>query len=119
MLVVSARGGGKKKYQYGGSGIFAGLTKNIFQKSFKNAISAGAQSAIGQRIADAFVNGSTSATKKAVEDTVNTAINKAKSYTTQKVLKRKQEGVEPIISSSKKPKININTLINGSGIVLD
>ena len=39
MLVVSARGGGKKKYQYGGSGIFAGLTKNIFQKSFKNDIS--------------------------------------------------------------------------------
>lgn len=120
MLVVKARGGGKKKYQYGGSGIFDAITKKIFQGSLKSAISTGAQSAIGQKIADAVVNGATTATKKAVENTLNNAISKAKSLTIQKPLKRKQERLEPTITpSSKKAKININTLIDGSGIVLD
>lgn len=118
MLVIRARGGGSKKYVYGGSGIFDSITKKLFQKGLKSAISSGAKSAIGQKIADAVVNGATNATKKAVEETANSAFNKVKSYASKKTVKRKQTDSKDI-PAVKKPKININTLIDGSGIVLD
>ena len=120
MLVIHPRGGGRKKYMYGGSGIFDPITSKIFKSGLKGVIKSGAQSAIGQKIADAVVNGATSATKKVLEDSVDSAINKAKSYINNKPLKRKQENKEQSFTpNNKKSKININTLIDGSGIVFD
>ena len=76
MLVIKPRGGGRKIYRYGGSGIFDAITKKLFSNGLKTAIKSGAKSVIVQKVADAVVNGATNATKKAVEDTVNDAINR-------------------------------------------
>ena len=122
MLVVKPRGGGNRQYRYGGSGIFDALSRKIFSGGFKKIISTGARAAIAQKVADAVVNGATSATKKAVEEGVNEVISKAKPYILNKLrrLKRshpKDESGER--KDLKKTKININSLIDGSGIVFD
>ena len=134
MLVVKPRGGGKKRYRYGGSGIFDTLSRKLFSSGLKTAISTAAKSAIAQKVANAVVNGASSATQKAVEGAVNEAINKVKPYVLGK--KRPATAVSSSSSSSHQPsslptptvaegkevkrrKININSLISGSGIVFD
>ena len=70
-----------------------------------------------------MVNGATNATKKAVEDTVNDAINnKVKPYMIKKLTSKRKPTSVPggdDEESRKKLKVNINSLIDGSGIVLD
>ena len=56
MLVVKPRGGGSRKYCYGGSGIFDVICSKMLSSGFKKAISTGARSAIAQKVADAVVN---------------------------------------------------------------
>ena len=121
MLVIKPRGGGRKIYRYGGSGIFDAITKKLFSSGLKTAIKSGAKSAIAQKVADAVVNGANNATKKAVEDTVNDVINnKVKPYMIKKLTgKRKPTSVQDEEGVRKKLKVNINSLIDGSGIVLD
>ncbi len=134
MLVIAPRGGGTRRYCYGGSGIFDTISRKMMASGFKKAISSGAKSAIAQKVADAVVNGATSATQKAVEGAVKEAINTVKPYvkdSLQKLVSRKgphntstttTTTITPPPSSGynvKKSKININSLIDGSGIVLD
>ena len=121
MLVIKPRGGGRKIYRYGGSGIFDAITTKLFSNGLKTAIKSGAKSAIAQKVADAVVNGATNATKKAVEDTVNEAINnKVKPYMIKKLTsKRKPTSTLGDDGVRKKLKVDINSLIDGSGIVLD
>ena len=130
MLVIAPRGGGTRRYCYGGSGIFDTISRKMMASGFKKAISSGAKSAIAQKVADAVVNGATSATQKAVEGAVKEAINTVKPYvkdSLQKLVSRKRPHnttttITPPPYSGynvKKSKININSLIDGSGIVLD
>ena len=107
MLVVKPRGG----HRYGGSSIFDAISRRMVSSDFKKAISDGAKSAIAQKVADAVVTGATSATQKAVEGAANEAINKVK------VLGSSPPPQEEETSPAKK--INISSLIDGSGIVFD
>ena len=96
----------------------------MLASGFKKAIITGARSAIAQKVADAVVNGATSATQKAVEDAVNEAINTTTPYvkeSVQKLVSRKRPYAGPTTTiprgyDVKRPKIN--SLIDGSGIVL-
>ena len=107
-----------RKYCYGGSGILDAIFKNVINKKvvnaatkdgLKNIINKAASSTIAHKVADAVVNGATSATQKAVENTV-----------TDLLLKRKAPAA---VNGGriKKLKVDISNLMNkaGSGIVLD
>ena len=118
-----------RKYCYGGSGIFDAILKNVINKTtssaiaqkvvnaatkdgLKNVINKAANSAVAHKIVDAAVNGATSATQKAVENTVTDLLSKRKA--------------PPATAADggcvrKKFKVDISNLINksGSGIVLD
>ena len=127
MIVVKSKYHARK-YCYGGSGIFDAILKNVINKTtssaiaqkvvnaatkggLKNVINKTANSAVAQKVADAVVSGATSATQKAVENTVTDLLSKRKSPTT----------AEKGGSVKKKLKVDISNLINnsGSGIVLD
>ena len=116
-----------RKYCYGGSGIFDALLKNVINKTtssaiaqkvvnaatkhgLKNVINQAANSAVVHKVMDSVVNGATSATQKAVENTVTDLLSK-----------RKAPPPATGGSVKKKLKVDISNLINkgGSGIVLD
>ena len=119
MLVIKPRGGGKKQYRYGGSGIFDSLTRNLFSSSMKNVINTAAKSAITQKVANAVVNGATSSAEKAIKEVVNSTINRIKQGNKRQRatadIEKEQQGQQ----EGKRAKVDINSLINGSGIVLD
>ena len=131
MLVIKKpRGGGTRTYQYGGSGIFDAICSKMFSSGLKKAISRGAQSVLGQKVADAVVKGAVTATEKATHAAVNEAINTLTPYvkeSLQKVITGKKRPVEKINPSPTTPsentakisKLDINSLIDGSGIVFD
>ena len=138
MLVVKSRGGGEKRYRYGRSGIFDTLSRKLFSSGVKNVISTAAKSAIGQKVTIAVVNGASSATQKAVKSATNDSLNnRVKPYLLSSTTRsgKKRSATTPSSSSAaaaasvasplegergvKKSKIDINSLINGSGIVLD
>ena len=123
MPVVAPRGDGRRQCCYGESGIFDAISRKMLASGFKKAIITGARSAIAQKVADAVVNGATSATQKA-EGAVNEAITTTTPYvkeSVQKLVSRKRPyaGSTTTIPRGydvKRPKIN--SLIDGSGIVL-
>ena len=117
MLLIQPRGGGKKQYRYGGSGIFDSLTRKLFSSGMKNVINTAAKSAITQKVANAVVNGAASTAENAVKKALNSTINR---------IKQGRKRSPPIIIEGEQPqqevkkaKVDINSLINGSGIVLD
>ena len=100
----------------------------MLSNGFKKAIRTGARSVIAQKVAEAVVAGATLATQRAAEGTVNEAINTATPHVKESVkmlISRKRSHTStttittPIEYDVKKSKININSLIDGSGIVLD
>ena len=126
MIVVKSKYHARK-YCYGGSGIFDAILKNVINKTtssaiaqkvvnaatkdgLKNIINKTANSAVAHKVADAVVSGATSATQKAVENTVTDLLSK-----------RKAPPATAGGSVKKKLKVDISNLINksGSGIVLD
>ena len=117
MLKISSRGGGKRQYQYGGSGIFDSLTRKLFSSGMKNVINTAAKSAITQKVANAIVNGATSEAEKAVKEAVNSTINRIKQGRNRKITV--PTAIEGEHQEDKKARVDINSLINGSGIVLD
>ena len=116
MLKVPPRGGGKKLYRYGGSGIFDSLTKKLFSAGMKNVINTAAKSAITQKVANAVVNGAASTAENAIKEVVNDTINHIKRGRKRVISSPVSKGVPQEV---KKAKVDINSLINGSGIVLD
>ena len=138
MLVIRSRGSCDSGLErYSGSGMFDAIGRKLFSSGFKKAISSGVNSAITHKFADAVVNGATStsqklgkavvkgvesAGQKAAESAVNNAIDSTKKWIVGK--KRSlpppspRSVAEPIIVPPKR-KLNIDSLINGSGIVLD
>ena len=118
MLVIKPRGGGGGMRRYAGSGIFDSISRKMFASGLKKAISTGAKSVIAQKVADAVVNGATSTVQKAAEGVVNEAINTVKPYV-KKLVGQKRSPIPLETVKSEKPKIDINSLIDGSGIVFD
>ena len=92
----------------------------MFASGLKKAISTGAKSVIAQKVADAVVNGATSTVQKAAEGAVNEAINSVKPYVKKKLfVGQKRSPIQIETVQNKIPKIDINSLIDGSGIVFD
>ena len=139
MLVIKPRGGnsGMGRFNAAGSGIFDSISRKMFASGLKKAISTGARSVVAQKVADAVVNGATSASQKAAESIVNEAINTVKPIVKDSLKKlvtgqKRSAAVaalplsiipttlpESVVIKKKKPDIDINSLINGSGIVFD
>ena len=139
MLVIKSRGGnsGMGRYAAIGSGIFDSITRKNFASGLKKAISTGANSVIAHKVADAVVNGATTASQKAAASVVNEAVNAVKPIVKEslKKLVGQQRSLPPpppvstipivfeeiatTVNKKKKPNIDINSLFNGSGIIFD
>jgi hypothetical protein len=144
MLVIKPRCGAHGMGRYtaattttDGSGIFDSITRKMFATGLKKAISTGANSVIAHKISDAVVNGATSASQKAVESAVNEAVNTVKPIVKESLKKlvgqkRHHRSSSPSATKipvvleeiattikKKKPNIDINSLIDGSGIIFD
>ena len=102
MIVIEAR---HRRRGSGFGSLFSKVISSAIANKGLNAISKAASSSVGQKFTSAVVNGAASATKKLVKDAlVNT-------------LKRRKEGDKEEEKSVKKRKID--SIISGSGIVLD
>ena len=109
--------------RYSRSGMYDAVDRKLFSSGVKRAISSGVNSAIAHKVADVVVNGktvakgTTSAGKKAVESVVNNA-----KYSTKKWIVGKKRSIQSLadpIILPQKGKLNIDSLIDGSSIVLD
>ena len=140
MLVIQRRGSslvGMGRY-YQCSGMFDTIARKLFSSGIKKVISNGTSSAIAHKVADAVVNGATSSTLKKVTDAivkeatsaagkasagaVKTAIDSVVNKMVRGVKRSAADAVESSIivhqqPSSKRKKINIDSLIDGSGII--
>jgi hypothetical protein len=147
MLVIHRRSGscydgGMKRY---GSGVLSDVARSLFSSGVKKAISSRTSSAIAHKVADAVVNGASFASKKVADAVVKEAVSTAGRLSTnavntaidsiaKKVKSKKrshspnhhhhhqqQQQQQPYINSPalKRKKIDIDSLIDGSGIVYD
>ena len=137
-----------RRYRYGGSGIIDTIARAMFSGGAR-AISRGASSAAAQKVANVVVNGATTAAKesanaalrgatiaaqrageKAVNEAVRAVVEKVQRKKKKKKKKKKVKtwtypatAVIPTTTANTantgSRRININSLIDGSGIVLD
>ena len=132
MLIIHRRDGccgGMGRYH--GSGMVDKIARTLFSSGIKKAISSGTSSAIAHKVADAVVNGATSTSKKVadaiVKKTVSAAVNTAIDSLVNKVKKKKRPHHQhmpeawsiAVPSPLKRKKIDIDSVIDGSGIVYD
>ena len=121
MLVIHRGHGGMGRY-YRGSGMLNDIGQKLFPDGIKKVISSDTGSSIAHKVADAVVNGAANAIiKEAVSGDVGKAVNTVVDSIVNTVKKKKKrshpshtEGV-PL----KRTKIDIDSLIDGSGIVYD
>ena len=120
-LVIQNRRGatasGLKRYR--GEGIFSSIGRKLFSSGLKKVITVASKANLPQKIADIVVNGSKTGGEK-----LGTL---AGEKLTQTILKKKKKKRSPPIDLSleeesrnnKKPKLDIDRLINGSGIIIE
>ena len=126
MLVIRSRGGGSCDSGlggYSGSGMLDAVGRQLFSSGFK---SSGVKSALAHKVVDAVVNGATStsqnvgkavvkdatsAGQKAVESVVNNAIDPTKKW----IVGKKRSSLDDPIIVPQKRKLDIDSLIDGSG----
>ena len=135
-----------RRYRYGGSGIIDAIARAILSSGSK-AISSGVSSAAPQKVANVVVSGANTAAKesakaalrgaalaaqkageKAVNAAIHTVANKGKRgvknlrkyrKTASKKIARELEKTPLAKAITSARKININSLIDGSGVILD
>ena len=123
----SAAGGLRR---YNGSGIFSSIGRKLFSSGLKKVINVATEANLPQKLADAVVNGAQSAGQKigkaAGQKAAKVGGNKVRSFINEKIPKsvKKKRQLAPkeqqlISPPSKQQKIDINDLINGSGILFD
>ena len=123
MLVIHRGHGGMGRY-YRGSGMLNDIGQKLFPNGIKKAISSGTSSTIAHKVADAVVNGAANAIiKEAVSAGVGKAVNTVVDSVVNTVKKKKKRS-HPSSSHTegeplKRTKIDIDSLIDGSGIVYD
>ena len=120
-LVIQNRRGatasGLKGYM--GEGIFSSIGRKLFSSGLKKVITVASKANLPQKIADVVVNGAKTGGEK-----LGTL---AGEKLTQTILKKKKKKRSPPIDLSleeesrnnKKPKLDIDRLINGSGIIIE
>ena len=129
------RGGSGMGRYYHGSGMFDEIARTLFSSGIKKAISSGTSSVIAHKVADAVVNGATSTSKRLADAIIKEAVSAAGKASTNavntvidsvvnRVKKRpvqQQPHSEAFVTPPplKRNKIDIDSLIDGSGIVYD
>ena len=121
-LVIRTRQGaaasGLRRYR--GEGIFSTIGRKLFSSGLKKVINVATKANLPQKIANVVVNGAQSGGEKlgklAGEKLTHVILKKTK--------KRKEATpvipqIEEATQSSKHPKLDIDRLINGSGIIIE
>ena len=121
MLVIHRGHGGMGRYYHYGSGMLNEIGRKLFPDDIEKVISSGTSSSIAHKVADAVVNGAANAIiKEAVSGDVGKAVNKVVDSIVNKVKKKKRSHTSHSESVPlKRTKIDIDSLIDGSGIVYD
>ena len=112
--------------------MFDEIARTLFSSGIKKAISSGTSSAIAHKVVDAVVNGATSTSKRLADAIIKEAVSTAGKVSTNavnavidsvvnKVKKRPYPVQQPHSEATplKRNKIDIDSLIDGSGIVYD
>ena len=121
------------RYYYHGPEKFDAIARKLFSSGIKKVISSGTSAAIAHKVADAVVNGESSTSKKDVDAVAKeatlasvSAVKTAIDSVVKKVrrgTKRLTPAAEPsiVVQSPlpKRKKIDIDSVIDGSGIVYD
>ena len=115
---LGAAASGLRRYR--GEGIFSSIGRKLFSYGLKKVINVAAKANLPQKIANVVVNGAQSGGEKigtlAGEKLTRVILKKTKK-------RRKTTPVIPQIEeatqSSKHPKLDIDRLINGSGIIIE
>ena len=125
-LIIRSRlgstAGGLRRYN--GSGIFSSIGRKLFSSGMKTAINVASKANLPQKIANVVVNGAQSAGEKlgkaAGEKLGKVAGEKLGKVVEQKLGKRKASSSLLVVPPpAKHTKVDINRLIEGSGIVRD
>ena len=115
---LGAAASGLRRYR--GEGIFSSIGRKLFSSGLKKVINVAAKANLPQKIANVVVNGAQSGGEK-----IGTL---AGEKLTRVILKKtkKRKKTTPVIpqideatQSSKHPKLDIDRLINGSGIIIE
>ena len=118
----SAAGG---LHRYNGSGMFSSIGRKLFSSGLKKVINVATKANLPQKIANVVVNGAQSAGQKfgkTVGEKLGKVAGEKVANTVKKTLKRKltpSEEQQVVAPPPKQAKIDVNHLINGSGIVFD
>ena len=118
----SAAGG---LHRYKGSGIFSSIGQKLFSSGLKKVINVATKTNLPQKIANSVVNGAQSVGEnfgKAVSEKLGQVAGEKVVNTVKKTLKRKlspPEEQQIVTPPPKQARIDVNHLINGSGIVFD
>ena len=105
--------------RYRGEGIFSSIGRKLFSSGLKKVINVASKANLPQKIADVVVNGAKSGGEK-----LGTLAGKKLTQTILEKTKRKRPlPIDPSIEeesrNSKHPKLDIDRLINGSGIIIE
>ena len=105
--------------RYRGEGIFSSIGRKLFSSGLKKVINVASKANLPQKIADVVVNGAKSGGEK-----LGTLAGKKLTQTIIKKTKRKRPlPIDPSIEeesrNSKHSKLDIDRLINGSGIIIE
>ena len=118
----SAAGG---LHRYNGSGMFSSIGRKLFSSGLKKVINVATKANLPQKIANVVVNGAQSAGQKfgkTVGEKLGKVAGEKVANTLKKTLKRKltpSEEQQVVAPPPKQAKIDVNHLIDGSGIVFD
>ena len=127
MLVIhrSGGGGGMGRY-YHGSGMIEEIGRKLFSSGLKKVISSGTTSAIAHKVVDAVVNGAASETSKKVasaiaKEVVSAAGKASANAVFDSIANKKKRSADAysVVPLKRKKIIDIDSLIDGSGIVYD
>ena len=117
--------GGMRRY-YRGSGMIADIGRKLFSSGIKKALSSGTTSAIAHKVVDAVVNGAASETSKKVVNAIAKEVISAAGKASANAVfdsianKKKKRSADTYTAvPSKRKKNDIDSLIDGSGIVYD
>ena len=122
-LVIHTRQGaaasGLRRYR--GAGIFGSIGRKLFSSGLKKAINIATNANLPQKIANVVVNGAQSAGEK-LGKTAGEKIGKvASEKLTSRIKKRPAPALleEEVPQSIKYSKVDIDRLVNGSGIIIE
>ena len=115
-------------HRYHGSGLFGSIGRKLFSSGLKKVINVATKANLPQKIANVVEDGAQSAGQKlgkTVGEKLGKVVGEKVTNSVKKTIKRKlapsTEGkqVEAVAPPSKQAKIDVNHLIDGSGIVFD